>query len=284
MDRVPIESAWRRGWSDTKAAVTSWWFVLADAALGLLTGVAIGNWQGTLWGAGAGAGAILGFAFLLLLWNLHRAPIRQRNEEWGREKQREQLHPVIGTQLEARVLRSKGDFWLYSPRVGLFEEPSELGNLHLLKVTNPSGIAIADYYAKFRDFRDPHNRAIDDLMGYELYWHETGSDLPKKRISIPSEKSRHLHMFTTLATGNEVGLSQVVGGKYRQHYKALHSISIGEHYTAILEIGSSSEKASVPPVDVELKIKYHGIHSLSAEIRAGPHIDIGPPAPDSTGL
>lgn len=274
MDRAPVEntqreSAWHRGWSDTKAAVTSWWFLLFDIIVGLLTALVIGNWQGTLWGAGAGAGALLGLASLVLGWNLHRAPIRQRNECWAREEQREQLRPEIDTELEARVLRSESGFWLHSPETGLVEEPSELRKHHLLEVTNPSGVTITDYYAKFREFRDSHNRTIDDLMGHELYWYEAGPDLPEKRMSIPSKKSRHLHIFTTTDVGDELGISQVVSGKYLLWYKRLDSIPSGEYYTAILEIGSLSEKVSIPPVDVELKITYQGNHALSAEIKVG---------------
>ena len=273
MDSSSIEStqhenAWRRGWSDTKAAVTSWWFVLADAALGLLTGVVVANWKGTLWGAGAAVGVLLGFA-VLLLWNLYRAPIRQRNEAGARQEQMEQLRPEIGTELEARVLHSESGFWLYSPRAGFVGEPSELRKHHLLEVTNPSGVTITDYYAKFREFRDSRNRTIDDLMGYELYWYEAGPDLPEKRMSVPSKKSRHLHIFTTTDIGDELGISQVVSGEYRLWYKRLDSTPSGEYYTAILEIGSLSEKVSIPPVDVELKITYQGNHALSAEIKVG---------------
>ena len=254
MDR---ENAWRRGWSDTKAAVTSWWFVLADAALGLLTGVVVANWKGTLWGAGAGAGALLGFAFLLLLWNLHRAPIRQRNEAWAREEQRDQLRPGIETQLEARITGGHG------------------ARYHLLRVTNPSGVTISDYYAKFRDFRDSCNQTIDFLMGYELYWHKAGRDLPEKRISIPCESSEYIHLFTTYGREEysdyhtKIMIAQIVNGVYNTWQEGLNSTSSDEYYSATLEIGSYSEKISVPPVKVRLKITYHGNHELSAEIKAG---------------
>ncbi len=277
IERPLHENAWRRGWSDTKAAVTSWWFVLVDAIVGLLAGLAagvvsgglIGSWQGIVVGALAGIGAILIPALCVLGWNLYRAPIRQRNEAGARQEQREQLRPEIGTELEARVLRSESGFWLYSPRTGLVGEPSELRKHHLLEVTNPSGVTITDYYAEFREFRDSRNRTIDDLMGHELHWYEAGPDLPEKRMSIPSKKSRHLHIFTTTDTGDELGISQVVSGEYRLWYKRLDSIPSGEYYTAILEIGSLSEKVSIPPVDVELKITYQGNHALSAEIKVG---------------
>ena len=179
MDRVPIESAWRRGWSDTKAAVTSWWFLLMDATLGgLLAGVVIWNWQDNRWGAAAGAGAFLGVALLLLLWNLFRAPIRQRNEAWAREEQREQLRPVIGPQLKALVIQNEGS--------------SNAWRNRLLKVTNPSEVTVSEYYARLREFRDTANHSIDGLMEYGLSWYNAGRDLSEMRTTIPPTKSNML--------------------------------------------------------------------------------------------
>lgn len=262
IENTQRESAWRRGWSDTKAAVTSWWFLLFDIIVGLLTALVIGNWQGTIWGAGAGAGALLGFALLVLGWNLHRAPIRQRNECWAREEQREQLRPEIGTEIEVRDIHS------------------EEQKCHLLKVTNSSWESISDYYARFLEFRDPYSRAIGDLMEYELCWYKAGHDLREKEIDIPPETYRYLHLFTTVDGGDEMGIPQVVDGNYSPWNMILNPVSSDEYYTAILEIGSLSGNVSVPSVKVKLKITYRGGHSLSVEIKAGP-VDIGPPEPGS---
>ena len=261
MDR---ESACRRGWSDFKANVTSWWFVLTDATLGvLLAAVVIWNWQDTRWGAGAGAGAFLGTVLLLLLWNLYRAPIRQRNEAWDREQQREQLRPEIGPQLKAFVIHNEG--------------PSNVWRRHLLKVINPSEVTVSEYYARLREFRDMDNHSIEGLMEHDLSWYNAGRDPSEMRTTIPPEKSKYVDLLLTgYSDGDKIWVPR--------YDTAFPSIPAGEYYTAILEIGSYSEQVSVPPLDVELKIKYHGIHSLSVEIKTAPHIGIGPPEPDRTGL
>ncbi len=274
MDRVPIENAWRRGWSDTMTDVASPQFKLGETlvallmatATGLLTGPVFGGWQGSLvaLGAGAGAavGALLGFA-VLLLWNCFRAPIRQRNEARARQEQREQLRPEIGTELEARDNHNEGT------------------QHHLLKVTNDSGVTISRYYARFLEFRDPHNHAINDLMDYDLCWHKAGRESREKKTSIPSETSRYIHLFTTIGTHNHIAIPQVVDGTYRSWNMTLNPVPAGTYYTAILEIGSDSDQVHVPPVDVELRISYQGNHDLSAAIRVAPHIDIGLPEPGS---
>lgn len=213
-------------------------------------------------GTGAAVGALLGFA-VLLGWNFYRAPIRQRNEAWAREKQREQLRPEIGPQLKALGIHN--------------EDSSSVWRRHLLKVTNPSEVTVSEYYARLREFRNTSNHSIEGLMEYGLSWYNAGRDLLEMRTTIPPTKSKYVDLLLTgYSDGAKIWISS--------YEKDLPSISAGEYYTAVLEIGSLSEKVSVPPVDVELKIKYHGIHSLSAEIRAAPHIDIGPPEPDRTGL
>ena len=317
MDRPSIErplheSAWRRGWTDTKAAFKSWRLKLIEnilrlllaLALGLATGLIISSWQGTLVGTGAGIGAMLVSALSVLGWNLYRAPIRQRNEAWGREqqtwereKQREQLLPQVGDQLDMRVIQENDDFFLYSPGMERpLRDEGEVSQRHLLQVTNRSGETIGGYYARFREFRNPYNQNIDGLKDYELCWYDAGNEFPEKRTSIPSMSSRYVHLFTTAGYGkkaDKIGIAQAVEDReYNLWYEKLDCTitpidptdTYRDYYIAILEVGSSSEKVSVPPVDVELKIRYHGTHLLSVEIRAEPHIDIGPPEPDRTGL
>lgn len=66
------QSAWGRGWSDTKAIWTSWQFVLLDAVVG----VVVGNVFTWYWGF-----AIVAFG-VICAWvgATTSAPVRQRNE------------------------------------------------------------------------------------------------------------------------------------------------------------------------------------------------------------
>lgn len=75
MERIPIESVWRRGWSDTKTAWKSLPFVILDAVVC----VVVGSIWGWYWGLGL-------FVFAMLcVWigATASAPVRQRNEAWS---------------------------------------------------------------------------------------------------------------------------------------------------------------------------------------------------------
>ncbi len=75
MERIPTESAWRRGWSDTKTAWKSLPFVILDAVVC----VVVGSIFGWYWGLGLFVFAM----FCVWIGATASAPVRQRNEAWN---------------------------------------------------------------------------------------------------------------------------------------------------------------------------------------------------------
>ncbi len=77
MDSKLLESAWKRGWRDTKTAWTSWQFLLSDSIGGIL-GIVLGHILSGQWYIGILV-SIMGF---LGVWfgATAKAPIKQRNE------------------------------------------------------------------------------------------------------------------------------------------------------------------------------------------------------------
>lgn len=73
-DQIELsDSAWRRGWTDTKCDLADWRFWLAEVVGGGVLGLYYEN-------ALPGFAFVLGFALFLWIWATASAPIRQRNE------------------------------------------------------------------------------------------------------------------------------------------------------------------------------------------------------------
>jgi len=75
MEHIPIEGAWRRGWSDTKTAWKSLPFVILDAVACVVVG-SVFEWY---WGLGLFVFAM----FCVWIGVTASAPVRQRNEAWS---------------------------------------------------------------------------------------------------------------------------------------------------------------------------------------------------------
>jgi len=74
------QSAWRRGWEDTKNSWSNWLFLLLEVIVSPLLGFVIGSLAGSTWGFVTSFGVVAFSLFSVWIVATSTAPCRQRNE------------------------------------------------------------------------------------------------------------------------------------------------------------------------------------------------------------
>lgn len=200
MEQPLNQSAWRRGWNDTKSIWTSWpFFVLDVVVAGIIGGV-----FGWYWGL-----AIVVFGmFCVWIGATVRAPYKQRNQARQKVNDNEKEFATQLTNLRQELEQLQ----LNRPRLevdvaDVNEEPamsSELTKPGMesywlrVRVMN-SGGAIADRcHGRITKFMDVAGNTLahDPVM---LHWIETNWEYPYSEVSLAKKEHRFLDVLVQMA-------------------------------------------------------------------------------------